>query len=125
MSEKQHPLINTNMLDFIRNNVYSVTEMTRQKKLSEILELYSGEVTDEVFIVQNGKKKDAQAVIADLEYFEHLLTLKEEVERAFDQVALEEASERVNDAADLSLSDVFEDDDIDVDALLKALEEDK
>lgn len=57
MPKEEHPMINTNMLDFLRKNVYSVTEITCQKKLSEILDLYSDKVTDEVFVIQNGKKK--------------------------------------------------------------------
>ncbi|WP_244504402.1 hypothetical protein [Salibacterium halotolerans] len=123
MNEKKHPKVNTNTLDFLRKNVYSVTEITRQTKLSEILDLYSGEVTDEVFVIQNGKKKNAQAVIADLEYFEELLTIKEEVDQAFDQIALEEAGARVNYKADLALSDVFDEEDVDVDSLLNQLKE--
>ncbi|RYG72948.1 hypothetical protein EU245_08375 [Lentibacillus lipolyticus] len=125
MPGKERPMVNTNMLDFLRNNVYSVTEITRQNKLSDILDLYSGKVTDEVFVIQNGKKKNAQAVIADLEYFEELLTLKEEVDQAFDQIALEEAGERVNHKADRPLIDVFDEEDIDVDSLLDQLEEDE
>ncbi|MFD2706989.1 hypothetical protein [Salibacterium lacus] len=123
MPGQKYPTVNTNILDFLRKNVYSVTEITRQKKLSEILDLYSGKVTDEVFVIQNEKKKNAQAVIADLEYFEELLTIKEEVEQAFDQIALEEAGERVSDKADLALSDVFDEEDVDVDSLLSELKE--
>lgn len=125
MHRKEHPMISTNMLDFLRKNVYSVTEITRQNKLSEILDLYSDNVTDEVFVIQNGKKKNAQAVIVDLEYFEELLALKEKVDQALDQTALEEASERTNHEANLTLSDVFDDDDIDVDSLLDQLEKEE
>ena len=85
---KERPTVNTDTLGFLRKNVYSVTEITRQKKLSEILDLYSDKVTDEVFVIQNGKKKNAQAVIVDLEYFEELLSIKEEVDLAFDHVLL-------------------------------------
>ncbi|WP_232217746.1 hypothetical protein [Virgibacillus sp. SK37] len=123
MSKEGHPRVNTNMLDFLRKNVYSVTDITRQKKLTEILDLYSGEMTDEVFVIQNGKKKNAQAVIVDLEYFEKLLTIKEEVEQAVDQIVLQEASERVNDEANLSLADVFDEEDINIESLLHQLEE--
>src|SRR5690606_18154967 len=112
-------------LDFLRKNVYNVTDITRQKKLSEILDLYSGKVTDEVFVVQNGKKRNAQAVIVDLEYFKELLSIKEEVEQAFDQVLFEEASKRVNHEANLGLSEVFDEEDIDVDSLLEQLEEEE
>ena len=122
---KERPTVNTDTLGFLRKNVYSVTEITRQKKLSEILDLYSDKVTDEVFVIQNGKKKNAQAVIVDLEYFEELLSIKEEMDQAFDQVLLEEASERVNHEANLGLSDVFDEEDINVDSLLDQLEEEE
>lgn len=125
LPRKKRSTVSTDTLDFLRKNVYNVTDITRQKKLSEILDLYSGKVTDEVFVVQNGKKRNAQAVIVDLEYFKELLSIKEEVDQAFDQVLLEEASERVNHEANLGLSDVFDEEDIDVDSLLEQLEEEE
>ena len=125
LPRKKRSTVSTDTLDFLRKNVYNVTDITRQKKLSEILDLYSGKVTDEVFVVQNGKKRNAQAVIVDLEYFKELLSIKEEVEQAFDQVLFEEASKRVNHEANLGLSDVFDEEDIDVDSLLEQLEEEE
>lgn len=125
LPRKKRSTVSTDTLDFLRKNVYNVTDITRQKKLSEILDLYSGKVTDEVFVVQNGKKRNAQAVIVDLEYFKELLSIKEEVDQAFDQVLLEEASERINHEANLGLSDVFDEEDIDVDSLLEQLEEEE
>ncbi|WJY26385.1 hypothetical protein [Sporosarcina trichiuri] len=121
--EKRRKKVNTGTLEFLRHNVYSVTELTRQKKLTEILDLFAERTSEEVFVIQNAKKKDAQAVIVDLQYFQELLRLKEEMERAMDEVALQEAGGRIGEAADLKLTDVFDDAEIDTDAILRQLQD--
>lgn len=103
----------------------NVTDLVRGNKLSEILDYFSRGQSEEVFVVQNGKKKNAMAVIVDLEYFEQLLRIKEIIDESLDQVVLEEAYERANKPADLSLADVFEEDEINVDEIIRALREDE
>ncbi|OUM91104.1 MAG: hypothetical protein BAA00_16600 [Parageobacillus thermoglucosidasius] len=117
--------INSSMFEFLRKNVMNVTDLVRGNKLSEILDYFSRGQSEEVFVVQNGKKKNAMAVIVDLEYFEQLLRIKEIIDESLDQVVLEEAYERANKPADLSLADVFEEDEINVDEIIRALREDE
>jgi len=117
------PSVSSNTLDFLKSNVYNVTDITRKKKLTEILDKFSSEVTDEVFIIQNAKNKNAKGAFLDLEFFEELLTYKESMEEALDHVIVEEAISRKNKEATLSLSDVFDEDDIDFDLLMSEIGE--
>lgn len=57
IEKEQHPIANTNTLHFLKTNVLSVTDISRTKKLSEILDLFSNGFTDEVFVIQNAKRK--------------------------------------------------------------------
>jgi hypothetical protein len=75
-------------------------------------------------VIQNAKKKDALAVIVDIDYFEQLLQIKEVVEEALDQIVMEEAYARKNKPANQTLSDIFDEADINVNELIKLLEED-
>ncbi len=75
--------INTDLLKFVKKNILSVTELTRSTKLTEILNSYAAtEKNTEIYIVQNNKVKNAQAVIIDLKYFEELLACKEAIENS-------------------------------------------
>lgn len=113
--------INSNTLHFLKSNVYNVTDITRKNKLTEILDRFSTEVTDEVYIIQNAKNKNAKGVFLDLEFFQELLAYKEAMDESFDYVIEQEALVRKDQEATLSLSDVFEDDDIDFELLLKEI----
>ncbi len=124
VTKKQHPVANTNTLNFLRKNVLSVTEVSRSKKLSEILDLFSNGMSEEVFVIQNAKKKDAQAVVLDMDYFQKLLQIKEVLESALDEIAIEEAVKRKEKPANLTLADVFDENDIDFDELRRLLEDD-
>lgn len=124
MTRDQYPTVDANTLDFLRKNVLSVTDVTRSNKLSEILDRFSNDITEEVFVIQNAKRKNAQAVMVDLEYFEQLLHLKEVFEESLDQVVMEEVSSRKNKPAKLTLSDVFDEEDINVNELMELLGED-
>ncbi len=113
--------VTSSTLDFLQNNVYNITDLTRSNKLTEILEKFSSEMTEEVFIVQNAKNKDAKGVFLDLEFFQELLKYKEVFDQSLDTVLLEEADARKNEEATLSLTDIFDDDEIDFDQLLKEI----
>lgn len=108
----------SDLLKFVKDNVLNVSDLTRSKKLSEILENYAGTQSDEIFIVQNARNRDGQAVIADLEYFEELLTYKEHVDDAIEQIIYQVALERKSDTADVPLNQVISAFDLDVDRIL-------
>lgn len=57
LPKEQYPIANTNTLNFLKTNVLSVTDLSRTKKLSEILDRFSNGVSDEVFVIQNAKRK--------------------------------------------------------------------
>lgn len=105
-------LVTSDVLQFVQNHVLSVTDLVRTKKLSEILDSYADTTSDEIYVVQNGKNKNAKAVLADLEYFQRLLKYQEIIEQAIDLHMLEMTLQRKNDVADLSLSDVLDSEDI-------------
>lgn len=98
-------------LEFLQQNVLTITDLTRTNKLSEILNTFSGEETDEFFVVQNHKNKDATGVLVDLEHYLKLLKLEELYEQAKDDHMYQIAMERKNDEANIPLEDVLKDDD--------------
>ena len=69
-------------------------------------------------MIQNDRKKDARAVIADLEYFEELLMYREAVEQAIDDGMDEVARERKDTMADIPLDQVVAGLDLDVDRIV-------
>lgn len=115
--------VTSDVLQFVQNHVLSVTDLVRTKKLSEILDSYADTVSDEIFVVQNGKNKNAKAVLSDLEYFQKLLKYQEIVEQAIDLHMLEATLRRKNDVGDLSISDVLEDEDITWDEVVACMDE--
>ncbi len=110
-------------LKFLKERVLNIQDITRSKKLTQILDSYAERVSDEVFVIQNDRKKDARAVIADLEYFEELLMYREAVEQAIDDGMDEVARERKDTIADIPLGKVLAGLDLDVDRIV-AMSED-
>ena len=110
-------------LKFLKERVLNIQDITRSKKLTQILDSYAERVSDEVFVIQNDRKKDARAVIADLEYFEELLMYREAVEQAIDDGMDEVARERKDTIADIPLGQVVAGLDLDVDRIV-AMSED-
>ena len=110
-------------LKFLKERVLNIQDITRSKKLTQILDSYAERVSDEVFVIQNDRKKDARAVIADLEYFEELLMYREAVEQAIDDGMDEVVRERKNTIADIPLGQVVAGLDLDVDRIV-AMSED-
>lgn len=98
----------SNELSFVREHVLNVSDLTRTKKLAQILNGYAGRQSDEIYVVQNARNRDGQAVISDLEYFEELLTYKDAVDDAIDELIDEVVIERKDEVADISLAEVIE-----------------
>ena len=109
-------------LKFLKERVLNIQDITRSTKLTQILDSYAGRVSDEVFVIQNDRKKDARAVIADLEYFEELLMYREAVEQAIDDGMDEVARERKDTIADIPLSQVVAGLDLDVNRITEMSE---
>jgi len=114
--------VTTDILKFLNERVLSVTQLTRTKKLTEILDSYSTqEKSTDVYVVQN-VKKPGKAVIADLQYFQELLAYKEAVDRALDLAIEEVALERKETVADIPLAQVIQDNQLDVNRIMKLVE---
>lgn len=88
--------ITASMLEFIKNNVLSITDLTRSNKLSEILESYANRKSNEIFIVKNNRNRDAQGALIDIELLTELLTIRESVFEAADKLIEEVALERID-----------------------------
>jgi hypothetical protein len=67
------------MIEFLNENVYNISDITRHQKLAKILDSFSGTKSEEVFIVQNSKHKEAQAALIDVDYLLELLKYKDMV----------------------------------------------
>lgn len=115
------PSITSTTLNFVKENVLNITELTRTNKLSEILNKYAGEETSEVFIIQNNKNREAVGVLVDLEHYQRLLRIQEAVEQSVDETMYQIAVERINEKADTPLTDVIENADFELNSLLKFL----
>lgn len=112
------------VLSFLQDQVLTVTDVTRTKKLTEILDIYAEEEpSEEIFVVQNTRNKNAQAVIADLDYFQELLEIREKVEEASDELMYQVALERKNEKADIDLAQVIEVNGLDAKRILQLIED--
>ena len=112
----------SDVLKFVKDNVLNISDLTRTSKLAEILERYANKTSDEVFVVQNTRNKNGRAVIADLEFFEELLSYKEAVDDAIDQIMYQVALERKDDQADIPLAKVISALDLDVNRIAQLSE---
>ena len=97
-------------LDFIRKNVLNISDVTRTTKLAEILNSFSGVKSEEIFIVQNSKSKDAQGAPVDVDYLVELLKYKavfeETLQVAQDEMLVQAVLERQGAMAPRTLGDV-------------------
>ncbi len=109
-------------LQFVKESVLSVSELTRSKKLAEILNSYAESYSRDIYIIQNSKNKQARAAIADLDYFQELLRYKEAVDAATDELMYEIALERKNSAADIKLDQVVKDFNLDEGRILELID---
>lgn len=106
---KQGLSITSSTLDFIKNNVLSITDSTRTNKLSEILDSYANGKSEDIFIVKNSRNRDAQGAIVDIELLFELLELREAVFEAADRVVEKIAQERLETfAPNVGLSEALQ-----------------
>lgn len=114
--------IPASVLDFVRHNILQVTDLTRKGQLTKILDAYACKEGAEVYVVQNAKKPGAQAALVDLDLLKELLTLRELVEEAIDDLLVEDVKARLNDPATVSLAEAVERLGIDLDEVARLAE---
>lgn len=106
--KKKRKAVDAATLDFARDHVVNITDITRTKKLSEIMDyLSTRDGRDDVYIIQNSKKKDTAVVLAEVEHYKELLKYKERFDQLQDQLVEMEAIARLEANPDESVS--FED----------------
>ncbi len=123
IKDKFKAKVTTGVLSFLRDNVIGVTELTRENRLNEILNQYSVGISTDVYIIQNHKKKNALAVLSDLDFFEQLLKYKEAVEDSIDNYMFKIALERQDDEANIPLTAVLEGEDFNVEDIINRASE--
>jgi hypothetical protein len=111
--------VTSKSLEFVKENTLSVTELTRTPKLTEILNKYAGNTSEEIYIIRSNRNKDAVGVLVDYDRFLRLLKAEEIIEEVIDnhmfQVALERhKSKRIEQ---IPLSEVVQEDDFDIESL--------
>ncbi len=106
-------------IQFVKESMLTVSDLTRTKKLTEILNSYADRSSRAVYIVQNSKNRQARAAIADLDYFQELLRYKEAVDAATDEIMHEIILERMDDVADIELEKVIADFNLDEKRILE------
>lgn len=121
MLEKEKPVVHSVDLDFIKNNVFGITDIKRGNRLNEILEKYEqGE--KEFFVVQSTQQK-GKAVIVNLDVFAELLRAKEQLDAMYDAHIEEVMLSRKNDQATIPLKEVLKDEEFNFDEILSMADE--
>ena len=87
--------ITTSMINFAKNNVLSITELTRKNKLSEILESFNDQKSEEIFLVKSGRQRDSMGAIINVEFLTELLQLREMYYEAMDKAVEATAIQRL------------------------------
>jgi hypothetical protein len=105
-------------LEFLKEHVFGITDITRKNKLSEILNQFSGKETSEIYVIQNAKNKDAAGVLADVEYFKNLLETQRIFEGLVDAYMEQVTMERQNDVADIEFTKALEGEEFSFDEIL-------
>lgn len=106
-------------IQFVKESVLTISDLTRTKKLTEILNSYAESHNRDVYIVQNSKNKNARAAVVDLDYFQELLQYKEAVDAAVDEIA----QQRMNDPANISLDEIIHEHGLDVNKILELVDQ--
>ena len=112
----------TDSLRFLRERVLTVTDIMRTKKLTEILDEYSKGESEDVFVVENTRNKNAKAILLDFEYFERLLTYEEAIENTMDELMYKKTLERKDQPATIDVADVIDQLQLDVEEIIRMSE---
>ena len=112
----------TDSLRFLRERVLTVTDIMRTKKLTEILDEYSKGESEDVFVVENTRNKNAKAILLDFEYFERLLTYEEAIENTMDELMYKKTLERKDQPATIDVADVIDQLQLDVEDIIRMSE---
>lgn len=103
-----HSMVQT--LNFLRKNLLNVSDVARTKKLTEILNSFAGAKSEEIFVVQNSKSKDAQGALIDVDYLLELLQYKalfdETLEETANEMLIQTVQERQGAVATKTLGEV-------------------
>ena len=112
----------TDSLRFLRERVLTVTDIMRTKKLTEILDEYAKGESEDVFVVENTRNKNAKAILLDFEYFERLLTYEEAIENTMDELMYKKTLERKDQPATIDVADVIDQLQLDVEEIIRMSE---
>ncbi len=119
----QKDFLTSRLFDFLKNNVLNISELTRTKKLTEILDQFAEGKSQEVYVIQNSKNRNAQGVLIDLEFFQELLMFRQWFEEAHDAVVYQMALERKDEEATISMAAVMKKNDLNVDEVMALVDE--
>ena len=108
-------------LDFVKNNVFGITDIKRGNRLNEILEKYEQGEKD-FFVVQSTQQK-GKAVIVNIDVFAELLRAKEQLDAFYDAHMDEVMLARKDDQARITLKEALKDEDLDFDEILSMANE--
>ena len=108
-------------LDFVKNNVFGITDIKRGNRLNEILEKYEQGEKD-FFVVQSTQQK-GKAVIVNIDVFAELLRAKEQLDALYDAHMDEVMLARKDDQARITLKEALKDEDLDFDEILSMANE--
>lgn len=116
--------ISATMLEFVRDNVFSITELTRTNKLAEILDSFGNKKSNSIYIVKNGRNKDSQGALVDVEMLMELLVYRDAVEAAIDHIVDRAAIQRLSTFnPNISLAQIILENELDVEEIMRLSEE--
>lgn len=116
MFEKSKSDVHAVDLDFVKNNVFGITDIKRGNRLNDILSKYEQGERD-FFVVQSTQQK-GKAVIVNLDVFTELLRAKEQLDALYDAHMDEVMQTRKQDQATIPLQVALKDEDFDFDEIL-------
>lgn len=116
MLEKSKSVVHSVDLEFVKNNVFGITDIKRGNRLNEILAKYEQGET-EFFVVQSTQQK-GKAVIVNLDVFTELLRAKEQLDAMYDAHMDEIMQARKQDQATIPLRVALQDEEFDLDEIL-------
>lgn len=114
--------VSPDLIDFVKSNILNISQVSRSTKIAEILDGFA-EDSNEIYIIENSKKKGAMGAIVNVEYLKALLKCRDIVEEAIDAHMYHVALARQNDAADIPISQIIADNNLDINEIMKIVDE--